>query len=374
MIPTPSVPAGTSYQLWLSRDDGTRLKKLDTIESFSYTRALNFPGAFQVTLPPDFDRTLIAEDRRILVWRKPPGGARSLDFCGLIRGWNYSAGADGRVQRVVRGRDLTYLLSGRVVAYSAGSAQADQADYADDMLKAIAAQNLGSSATAARQISSTYFSVAGDASAGPSLTKAFSYRNVLDVMKEIAEAARQAGTETYFQIEPTTETAFEFRTYTGQPGHDRTSDAAGGLTFGLEFGNLSDPALDYDAEAEVNFAYGLGQGEGSDRNVQTGEDTTRSGASLFARREAAAQSSNESTDAGVADAADATVNAGRPQLLFTATLLSVPGSVYGLDWGFGDRVTVSFDGLQFDALVRAVNVNVDRNGQETVTGALEAYL
>ncbi len=195
-------------------------------------------------------------------------------------------------------------------------------------------------------------------------------------MREIADAARTAGTEVYFQITPTTETAFEFRTYIDQLGRDRTTDSTTSrpLIFGLEYGNMAMPVLDEDARDEINFAYALGQGEGALRSIQTSEDTTRTGRSIFGRREGKIDARAQTTDAAVVDAADGLLVKGRPVTTFAADLLNVPGSIFGKDWDFGDRITATYDGRQFDALVRAVTVRVGANGAESIDAVLEAYL
>lgn len=364
---------GTQYELWLARDDGTRLAVLDNVGPFSFTSVLNNVGHFAITLPENFDRSLIAVDRRVLIWRRPVGGAMYLAFEGLIVIPD-DDDSSGNMQRTIEGVDLNDLLRRRIVAYAANSAQAAMTAAADTMMAEIVKDNLGSDATAARQISSTYFSVAASPGAGPSLTKAFAYRIVLDVLRELADAARDAGTETYFGIVPTTETAFEFRTKTVTWGRDRTADSGNGLIFGKDFGNLAGGHLRQDHSDEVNVAYGLGRGDDDARDVQTSEDTTRARTSIFARREAGAPATMETTSAGYLDVADARVAEGRPVTTFTARLLSVPGAVYGLDWGLGDLVTATFDGRQFDAMIRAVTVNVEADGNEVIDVPIEARL
>lgn len=364
----------TTYEVWLLRDDGTPLALLDNVGPFSYTLVVNNVGHFSVTLPSGIDTRLIAKDRRIRIWRKPDDGAMRLAFEGLIRRTKVTTSALGLTTRTVSGYDLTGLLKRRIVAFAAGSANAAMTDQADDMITEIVDDNFRTGASAARQISSTYMTIAASPAAGPSLTKGFAYRNVLDVLRDIADASRQAGTYLFFGIVPTGESTFEFRTRTGEWGRDRSSDSGNGLIFGMEFGNLSTPLLDEDATDEVNFAYGLGRGEEAARDVQTSEDTTRSGASIFARSEAAINAVLESTSAGVADVADGRVLKGRPLTLFTAKLLSVPGAVYGKDYDFGDRVTATYDGRQFDCLIRAVTVTVDENGAEDIDPIIEAIL
>jgi hypothetical protein len=382
---------GTQYEIWILRDDGTRLGVLDSVSGFTFTHVVNNTGHFRVevvipaTVPglaagrfatgaPAIQQSWFAKDRRILFWRKPATGAMRLAFVGIIRRLRQSRDARGLHTFRVSGHDLTGLLRRRVIAYAAASAQASMTDQADDMLTEIVKDNLGTDAAAARQISASYFSVATSPAAGPSLTKGFSYRNVLDVMREVADASREDGTYLFFGIEPLTETTYGFRTRVGEWGRDRTSDVGNGLIFGEAFGNLANPVLDDDSTDEVNFAYGLGRGEEAAREVQTSEDTTRSGASVYARAEAAANAVLESTSAGVADVADARVQKGRPVVMFTADLLSVPGSEFGKDWDHGDRVTATAFERQFDCLIRATTVTVDENGRETIAPIIEAIV
>lgn len=375
MIPTTQAGYnnGTQYQIELRRDDGTRLKIIDNVGGFNFTSAVNDVGRFSITLPADFDRTLIAIDRRVQFWRRPPGGGQYLEFQGLIRGITTSTSETGATTRQVYGFSLAYLLSGRVIAAAAQATNAvATAEAADDLCKRIVKNELGSSASAARALSSTCFSTAVNTTLGPTLTRSFSYDALLSVLQRVAEAARTAGTELYFDVVSTGETTFEFKTFTGQRGQDRTG---GGKELVFELGrNLLEPQLDENWENEVNYAYALGQGVGTDRMTATAEAATRSTLSLFARRESAVNANTETTAAGLADTADARILAGRPVTTFTGKLLSLSGSIYGLDWGFGDRVKINYDGLQFTAMVRAVTIAVNGEGYESIDAMTESYL
>jgi hypothetical protein len=358
--PATAYQNGTSWQIELARDDGTRLKIIDTIGPFQMTSVANNIGNFSLVLPADFDKTLIARDRRILFWRRPAGGSMYLEFEGLIRKITTQADESGNITRLLGGPSLEYLLSGRVVPWTAGQSTSTVTMTADNMLKHIARLNLGTSAAATRQLSSTVFSVQSYTTSAPTLTKSFGYRGALDVMREICDAARQYGTETYFNIFPTGTVTFEFRTTINQPGSDRTG-ANNGLIFGMEYGNLKNPRLTEDWMNESNYCYALD----SNQSITTASDT-RGNASLFALR--------ETTTRGVVADARARVTASRPALSFTGELVSGPRSIYGLDWRFGDRVTITFDGRQFTALVRSVTISVTDTGLETINCLVEAYL
>ena len=220
--------------------------------------------------------------------------------------------------------------------------------------------NFGTSAAPTRQISSTIFSAQSYTTSSVTLTKTFGYRNALEVMRETCDAARQYGTETYFSMTPTGAQTFEFRTTINQPGSDRTG-AGNALIFGMEYSNLNRPRLVEDWTEEFNYCYAID----SNQTITTAADT-RGQVSLFALR--------ETTVRGTVDDARAKIVASRPAMTFTGQLLSVPRAVYGLDWKFGDKVLITFDDRQFSALVRAVTVNVDERGYETITALVEAYL
>lgn len=358
--PATSYQNGTSWQIQLLRDDGTRLKIIDTAGPFRMTTIANNVGSFSLLLPQGFDKTLIARDRRIQFWRRPAGGSMYLEFQGLIRKIITSADENGNITRIIEGPSLEYLLAGRVVNGAPGTTTAAGNLPVDNFVKKVVAEQLGWKASTGRQISSSVFSIQNATSSAPYAFKNFGWRNVMDVTRELCDAARQFGTETYFSMVPTGEKTFEFRTTIGQPGADRTG-AGNGLIFGQEYGNLQRPQLIEDWTDEANYAYAVDPAW-----VVTTAADSRGAASLFALR--------ETTVRGVLADARARAVAVRPALTFTGQLLSTPRSIYGLDWRFGDKVTITFDGRQFSATVRSATITVDENGYETIDTLVEAYL
>jgi hypothetical protein len=78
-----------------------------------------------------------------------------------------------------------------------------------------------------------------------------------------------------------------------------------------------------------------------------------------------------STQAGVTDAADTLLRDGRARMRFRGTLLDTNQTRYGVDWYFGDKVTVTYRGYQFSAIIKAVEISVDANGKERVGASVE---
>jgi hypothetical protein len=360
------------YELWLSRDDGTRLALLDTVVGFQYVISLHQVGACAVTLPGSFNKVLLAPDRRIEVWRAPANGELALERVYLIRRIEDRTDEMGVRSFLAVGVDGNDLLRRRHVAYAAGSAEASMTDEADDMCREIVVDNLGSDAAAARQISSSYFTVAAEQSAGVSLSKGFSRRNVLTVLQDIADQAAAAGTPIYWHVADVAPDVWQFQTMTGQPGIDHSyPDGQNPVLLSLEYGNLAEPQLSEDYTGEVTIAYAAGQGEGAARTVVTAEDTTRSGRSLFGRCEGFKDARNEASTAGVTAEANVHLGENAPRRVFAARIVDNVGTRYGLEWRWGDKVTALYAGESFDAIIKTVLVRVDGDGLETIDARLD---
>lgn len=342
-----------NYQVWIDNDRGERLVSLQNLADIDYVGTLNNPGWFRVGIPElaiEPSRDLIVE-----IWRQPDGAAPILDSLGFLRKWKKS-----RTSVTLEGPGKLNLLNRRIVAYNAGSAEADQTDYADDMLKEIFDHNLGADATDTdRRWSGLGLTSAAQLSLAPSIPLAFSRRNVLDVMQDVCNASRQSGTELYFDLVPAWSAGrltLQFVTYIGQPGTDRTGPSN---TFVLAetWGNMDNAEIEYDYTNELTVVYAGGQGEEADRVVETRTDATRLAASAWNRIEGWVDARNAATTAAVQSAGDAALAEARPRLRITGRLMDVKGSLYGKDWYIGDRVKVRIDNQEYSALIRTVHVS-----------------
>lgn len=358
---------------------GYPLALIDAFSALTYTKVTNGVGAFTLTLPGSFDTSKVQEDTRVVIYRKPRGGVRAIDFCGFVRKVAKST-LGGHPAFTVSGYDLNYLLgnpggqTGRIVAYAAASSQAAKSDQADDMMKAIVRENLGASAIAARNLTAYGFTVQADVGLGTSIEKAFAWRNVLAVLQEIADASHVTeATCVYFGIVPLNiGWECEFRTKVGQWGNDHRfpSGPAGSVVFGLEFANLAEVERSTDYSDEVTYAYAGGQGEESARVIKESSQATRLGMSPFNRRESFIDARQATIDNQVQDAADGAVRDGRPHNLFTGKVLDT-SQVYGRDWGHGDYVTGVYAGETIDCRIETVTVTI-QNGVETVDATLRS--
>lgn len=370
----------STTEIYLCTPDGIRTDCLDYCAEYSYSLIANDIAPFTIKLPASFDRKKVQLDNIIEIWRGFGPGTLKLDYCGFVQGWRFADDA-GLEYTELYGYSSMELLKRRVVANYAGSAQAKMTDEADDLLKAVAKDQLGSDASAARNLTSMGggFTLQADLSDGQSLTKEFSYDNVLELFQEVANASAQAGTNVYFDIVPivssatTGALAFQFQTFTDQRGNDRTWDSYTPVYIGPAWGNLENGSLDEDHSEEINYCYVLGAGEGESRETTEVSDTARLGMSIWNRREGVKDARNlEAGDTAARTAEGNTyLSENKPKLRFSGDVIETPSFRYGRDWYFGDRVTADYAGRQLEAMLDKIVVSRDESGQEKISAKLE---
>lgn len=377
----------TEYQIWLSTPFGTRVAVLDmeAVTKATYSRTTNAVGALTIECERDaVPDGWVTEDARIEVWRRPDGGPWGLEGEGpwLLSKAVKGISKDGARYWKLTAESLTTLLKRRHVLYYANSTHAlYTSTVAETLLKNLVTYNFLSGATSspfntvsgitARNLS-TYLTMAATGGLGPSITKQFAWRNVLPVMQEVCKDATGSGTPMYFDIVQSG-TAFEYRVYTGQRGVDR-STGANKLVISDERGSLGgdiESGIDWSDSASVVLAGG--QGQDAARLVVGVADAAAVARSPFGRREAWVDATQVSTLTGLATEAVQELRARRAKRTLTGDLLSVPGAVYGLDWGFGDKVIAEFEGEQYTARIEAVTVTLN-GGKEEVKAAIKGEL
>lgn len=379
IVPIPTVPMfilSPVFQIWICDPFGNRLAFVDTLISFSAVRVVNGIGSFRLELPEDFDQSLLYLDGMVEVWRSPYiSGSLRPEFVGFMRKPQFVQDSDGVRSIVLTGPDQVELLNRRIVAYDAGTAYAKKTDYIDDMMKAIVSENLGSLSTDTdRDLSGLNFTVQADASLGPSDTRSFAKDFVIDICRKLATLSAEKGTSIYFDVVPVFVSAsrigFEFRTYKNQRGAVHTYDNDNPLLF--ESGIMSEADYEEDYSEEENYIYAAGGGSGTDRLVVEVSDIARIGASPWNRREGFADARNAGQDTDdVTAVGNEKLRSGQPKSRFTGILKDTPQSRYGIDWDFGDKISFTFFGKQFNAQVSAVRFEINREGDQSIETKFE---
>jgi hypothetical protein len=371
---TVSVPS--VVEIYLCDPTGVRIECLDYITEYEYGKVANSPAPFRLRLPSKFDRSKIKLDNIVEIWRGYGPGTLKLDYCGFVRAWVFADDA-GQEYTELYGLSSMELLARRITKDFTGIRVVD---HTDDMIKAYVKDTLGSDAGTGRDLTSVGggFTIQIDLADGPSHTRTFAYKNMLEIAQEICDASFQAGTELYFDIVPvisssvTGALAFQLQTFTDQRGDDRTWDSSKPVFVGNEWGNFQNGSLEFDYSEEVNYAYVLGQGEGGSRETAEVSDTSRLGMSIWNRREGSkdARGVDYGDTAALTGEGNTYLRESMPKFRFGGEIIETPTFRYGRDWGFGDRVTSIYAGYQRDAMISKVLVSRDSSGQESITASL----
>lgn len=342
-----------------------------------YSLIENDIGRAELTLPGHYAADMFKRDGLLIIERglgntspAPVAGKTIYRINGRRR---RQASETPFFEWTIRGVDLTEVLRRRCADYDAGTSYVDKSDLADDMLKEIVRENFGASAADATRSIASYLTVQADAGQGPSLSKAFSRRNVLKVAQEIAAASLQAGTYLAFDVVAATmpvagvDFAPEFRTYIGQRGIDhRVPGGSPPVLIGPDFGNLDNVEIDEDWEDEATRIIVGGQGEGAARAIERANDTARQGESPWGLIEHFEDSRNTSASADLLDEADALLKLMRPRKIATGRVRPTSGLLLGVHYNFGDYVTFQAAGDSFDAHLSGLVVRKERDAGETV--------
>ncbi len=353
-----------TYSCYLDDAFGTRIADASNFLTLEYSRVVNAVSTLKLTLPGSFNtQYLINPDGRIEVWRKLDSGREYLDTntIWLIKKIDQKIDASGLQSIVVEADTPLCILRepGRFVNYYAGQAQSTYASLpADDQIKQVARENIGTSASGARNISA-YISVDPNLSLGASVAKSFAWRDCLKTMQEFANASTTAGTYIAFDIVADTPTTLTFRTYAQQRGVDhRFPNGINPVLISPEMGNLGEIIFSQDYRDEITWVTAGGKGENTARLIANVQDLPRQGLSPFGLREYFKDATQYDTATGLSAEADATLRAGRVKTIFQGRLIDTPDSRYGVDWGWGDYVTAQAFGQIIDCRIDAVSVSV----------------
>jgi ReqiPepy6 Gp37-like protein len=341
-------------------------------------------GALTVTLPPDFN-SLLPKDGRIHVMRSVNGAPaqREGESCYLIRRWDYAD--DYTVVTALHANSILWRRFG-LWGYYTRAAETSTAITADDTIKsggaggnAMWADNFGANAASGNRNDgnittqsdiSAYVSVAADVGAAPVVYQQWYWQSIGDAVLNICDGSFAAGAYLVAEIVAPTESTLELRTYTGQRGQDRRFSTGNGLLFTSSRGNFANAILTVDATNEVTVAVAGGPQRDSGLEIRGSVDTARIAESPLNRIEAFVDDgggTNTDINAIQADA-DAAVRAGRPVIQARGNLVDTDTCVRGVDYNFGDLVTVEVRGIQYDMRVDLLDVTITQAVETTRAG------
>lgn len=370
------------YEIWYADENGNKLELLDNITSFEYAIVDGDIGFISLTLPSDDSKFYMLDkrDRNIQIFRAARSQSLQLEVVGLARKWQRATDGNGLRNVNISAPDINELTARRIVAYQESRFQDGGAYSAPvgDIILQVARDNLTDATrnSADRDMTSAGLSVMENENIGPSTQIVLAWKEVRKALQDLQNTSRSLGNEVFWRIVPVGLTEpyslFQLRVYTGQPGANRSASGYSPIIFSTHFGNLTDVQYADDYSQEANYIYAGGRNVGRSKLVGTASDSDAIEQTKWNRREVFINASGAQTTAEIEQVAGQALNSMRPKRLFSATILSTEATPYGGNgWKFGDRVTISDSGFQFDAIIRSVHVKVKDDGSEEISASVE---
>jgi len=348
------------FEIHRFQTNGVPIDILMAVNEITAVRRVNDIGELAFVIP--YDGKLIEsfhKMQQLQLWRN---GALQFSTRYFLMNWVAFHNSSGERLLKAYAVDANWLLSSRIVAYPAASSQAKKTGKADNLMKAIVRENMGALAPAERQIAALL--VLADSGEGPTVSKGFSWRNVLTVLQELSEQSQTTATPVYFDIQSESMNDLRFVTALHRLGENHGARSSDPRLVGAQFGNLREASASWLMLDEVTSVYAGGQGEEADRLVVNEKNQQR--INLFQPYnliETFVDSRNDELESAVRADALAMLKESRPRVVVSGLLSETEGMRYDRDFRFGDTVAVEAFGVRLNCMIREVGLNVSASGE-----------
>lgn len=327
--------------------------------------ALNSPGAATIIIDGDLPPHVFPDGTQVEVWRNINGYEHLLGETRFIL--NESSYIwEGKPRWELNCEGATSLLGRRIVGYKRETTYSDKIPAngntapADDLMKAFVRENMGSLVTDSTRDLRPYLNVEVDKSEGVTVEIQAAFRNVLTIVKELADNSANQGTPIYFDVRP----AGENLVFITTPDYLGT-DLSEKVFFSTDIGNIQNARLKYKYNEEINMVYVGGIDQGALRLIVEVVGT-RATSSIFARRESFLDARDLDVPAVLTSMGRSLIQSSAPKVEVEAETIDTSTVVFGRDYKFGDKVTAKVGDITVDCLVSPVDITYE-NGVERKT-------
>jgi len=336
-------------------------------------------GSLYVDFPlKEFMSQNIATEWRLEVYRRTVGGqlVRVGDTQWIVKLVRYKADEQNETYLHILAYDAMYLLDKRIVAYVNGTSYTSKTMPADDMLKAIVRENLGSLATDYHRDLSDWLIVEADSSSAPIVTKSeFGMQKVMPILNDICQLSEAAGTYLSYDIVYDESIGkLVFKTYAQQRGanHGSNSPAPIYLSHHTDPVNVMGSGLNYasieiDATDERSYIYSGRQAQEANVIFEEIGNEIALNTGPFARTEDFITTGESVEYNDVMTEAHAWLQEKFRNLILNAHLEETNDMQFGIDYNFGDVVALRYLGTTMNIHLDEFKITLDGNGKEDIS-------
>jgi len=358
------------YQVVVKNKAGTQVAIIDDYRSLQFQKVVNDIGFFTIMLSANDPKCALFErDGQVEIKRKIPGLTDwYIEYECVILDFTTMIFQNGNTQFTVVGCGYNEILKRRIIAFRKDTVRAKKNDRAETVIKEYVLENCGTAATTAngRFYAGVIpgFTVEADGANGNIWGGERSGKNLLETIQKIAQI-----TAIDYAVVGTGAGTYEFRTYTHQLGIDRTTiglDTTTGLNaagnpphiFSVNAGNIQELVFSEKTKDTSNLVYMYGQGDAALQLIEYAEDLTDIGLSPFGQRELMRGGGSQATSPELQYLANELLEELLPRNVIVFKPLDSVASLYGINFFVGDRVTINYNGTDYNKRIMSVRVNV----------------
>ncbi len=363
----------TRYEVALLDTAGTQVAVITDWRRLEYTRIVNGVGQYRLTIGGDDAAVpLFVLDGQVVISRYDleanPVIAKYNDFFGFHRNEIRATDDRGLHTYTTQGVSFDHLMRRRIINFRPGSSGSDKSGAGETVMKAYVNENAGPSATDPPRISNGVtpgLTIQADGGAGSSWEGTRSFKGLLDVLRDIADATL-VDFEVTQGILPAT---FVFDAQARPIGIDRSVGNSGGvapLVFSLDYANMIAPSYTLSRMAEINNVIVLGQGQPGSRVVVIRATSARADSPLNLL-EGVRMANQEADTGGLNSVGDAMLQELQARETFQFEVFQTESSKYGRDYFLGDIVTARYQDIQRNLQIVGVGITVEAGVGEEIT-------
>jgi hypothetical protein len=363
----------STYDIALYSPSGRFVAPVEAWSNLTMTRTVNTIGALTITLAWDSTFWNAATKDAILdVWRRVDGArSRPMGTVWMLMKRATGIATDGSRVMVWTFADCVDLLRRWCVMNDDGTPEATKTYYVPEtVLKEVATEQMITRG-------SLPISIEPDGLRGESLTSvACGHQGLLSLFQQVCQSSTQRGT--YLAFDFTTEDVLDwtFRAFEGQRGTDRSQTSPRPLVMSVEAGDLSEVTYEEDYTGSVSQIVCGGQQVSGAQVTATATDEVLDGLGPFAHTEAYTSTQNTALAYVMDLQANSDLRSMRPIVsLSNAVIPQTDSCVLGRTFDFGDRLTVRYAPISFDARLDSLTLSVDGStGEEKIVGSFTGVI
>lgn len=353
------------YRVDIFDDDGKRVAVLESASfaSFSYDIIVNDVGrlALSVQINHPVVAVVLRDYVAQVVRYNPSRKIWEDEAAYLIKLFEPFQDEQGAQYMMYGGVSLEFLLQARIIDPDddplAANGYSTKDGAAESIMHAYVTEQLGPSATAARQVGLV---MGTDNGRGSSEGYRRRHDRLLELLQDISRRGSVDFRVVWLNNAPT------FQTWIGRPKTNTTDQF---LFFSIERGNMINPRLTRDFRQEQNFCYALGDGEGENRDVYKVSSSAAT-ATKYSRYEFVFNASEAEDAADILGQAQLAIirNLAEESLTFEIG----PTSKYRVHWILGDYVRAGYQGFESNVRITGISVSLS-DGKEDIQPTVEVW-